>query len=151
MPAEVRRAGADDLPLLTDLLELYYAEWDIWQRDTQDQVLEYLSHPSLGFLLAELDSVPVGCVLLRTLPGIPRAAECKRLFVTPLYRGHGLAGELMQRAEDLARSAGLDWIYLDTKAEFSAAIALYRKRGYQNVPRFNDNAQATIFLSKGLR
>jgi len=56
----------------------------------------------------------------------------------------------MQAAEDHARSVGLHWIYLDTKDDFTAAIALYKRRGYEEIPRFNDNPQATIFLRKSV-
>jgi hypothetical protein len=41
-------------------------------------------------------------------------------------------------------------MYLDSKPEFSAAIALYRRRGYVECTRYNDNAQATVFLRKSL-
>ena len=142
----IRRATASDRDDILHLLDFYYTEWDIWQRDPPAQVRNYLQHPTLGYLLALCDGQPAGCVLLRPLPAIPAAAECKRLFVAPEFRGRRLADALMQAAEDQARAAGLLWLYLDTKPEFAAAIALYRRRGYEEVPRFNDNAQATLFL-----
>jgi ribosomal protein S18 acetylase RimI-like enzyme len=150
----IRRAAPTDLPALLNLLNLYYEEWDIWQRDPEPKVLNDLNHPTLGFFLAEIESgvstQPAACVLLRDLPKVPHAAECKRLFVSPEYRGHSLADALMQHVEDHARDLGLHWIYLDTKDEFTAAIALYRRRGYEDTARYNDNLQATIFLRKAL-
>jgi len=150
MAPTIRRATETDLPAILHLLTSYYEEWDIWQRDPESKVLEDLRPPTQGFFLAEIDGTPAACVLLRNLPAIPNATECKRLYVAPEYRGHRLAGALMQHAEDHARGHGLHWIYLDTKDEFTAAIALYRRRGYEDTPRYNDNAQATIFLRKSL-
>ncbi|SEF46015.1 hypothetical protein SAMN05421819_0087 [Bryocella elongata] len=36
----------------------------------------------------------------------------------------------------------------DTNETFAAALAMYRRRGYKEIPRFNDNPQATIFMRK---
>jgi len=146
----VRRAFASDLPALTALLLRYYVDQDIWLRDPPEKTAADLAHPQLGFFLAELDGAPAGCVLLRPLPSIPSATECKRLYVAPEFRGHGLAGRLMDAAEAHARSTGLRWIYLDSRAEMTTAVALYRRRGYEEIPRFNDNAEAAIFLRKRL-
>jgi len=148
--ASVRRAAPSDLAEVVRLLELYYSEWDIWQRDSPAQVVASLLQPSLGYFLAEVDSQPAGCVLLRPLPSVPDAVECKRLFVAPEFRGRRLADALMDAAEAAAQAAGQQWIYLDSKPEFAAALALYRRRGYLDCPRYNDNAQATIFLRKSL-
>jgi ribosomal protein S18 acetylase RimI-like enzyme len=149
----IRRVTTSDLPQLLTLLDLYYTEWDIWQRDDSDKVHTDLQTPGLGFFIAAPETTPqelAACVLLRPLPSITSAVECKRLYVAPDFRGHRLASLLMDAAESAARDAGLLWIYLDTKPEFDTAIALYRKRGYEEVPRFNDNAQATIFMRKSL-
>jgi GNAT superfamily N-acetyltransferase len=147
----MRRAmPADLLPLLA-LVNRYYTEWDIWQQDSEADVRKALEEPSqLGYWLAEIDGTATGCVLCKPLPGIDKAVECKRLFVTPEFRGHGLAAQLMDAAESAAAQSGAVWMYLDTKQEFAAAIALYRRRGYEDCPRYNDNAQATIFLRKRL-
>ena len=146
----IRRADARDLPAILTLLQHYYAEWDIRLSDTPEKTAADLAHPQLGFFLAELDGAPAGCVLLRPLLSTPSATECKRLYVAPEFRGHGLAGRLMDAAEAHARAVGLDWVYLDTQAVMTTAIALYRRRGYEEIPRFNDNAEADIFLRKRL-
>ncbi len=117
----------------------------------------YLHQHPFGFFLAEISDAPntpaqiAGCVLYRPLDTIPHAAECKRLFVLPQFRGHNLAARLMDTLEDTARDSGLSWIYLDSKDNFQAAITMYRRRGYTDCPRYNQNPQATIFLRKDLR
>lgn len=153
-----------DLDPLCALLDRYYTEWDIWNRDPPSAVLAELQHPGLGFFfieavhehapaepqLAPAERQLAGCVLCRPLPSIEGAIECKRLFVAPEFRGQALATRLMDAAEAAAIRVGCHWMYLDSKDEFSTAIALYRRRGYTDCPRFNDNAQATLFLRKRL-
>jgi len=146
----IRRAAPYDLSAIYALLLHYYAEHDILLRDPPEKTAADLALPNLGFFLAEFDGTPAGCVLLRPLPSIPSATECKRLYVAPEFRGHGLAAKLMDAAEAHARRIGLEWIYLDSRAEMTIAIALYRRRGYEEIPRFNDNAEAAIFLRKRL-
>jgi len=146
----LRRATADDLPHILTLLQHYYSEHNIWLRDPPEKTAADIADHQLGFFLAEVDGTPAGCVLLRPLPSISSATECKRLYVAPEFRGHGLAGKLMDAAEAHARRAGLVWIYLDSRAEMTTAINMYRRRGYEEIPRFNDNAEAAIFLRKRL-
>jgi ribosomal protein S18 acetylase RimI-like enzyme len=151
-----RRATASDLFALHALLQLYYAEGDVHHTEDESSLNAYLHQHSYGFFLAELSTAPnapatlAGCVLYRPLATLPAAAECKRLFVLPEFRGHNLAARLMDTLEDTARAANLRWIYLDSKENFQAAITMYRRRGYTATPRYNKNPQATIFLRKDL-
>ena len=144
----VRRATRDDLPQLTALVERYYIEWDVVQQDTQERVTEYLDQPApFGFIVVEENGVLIACVLLRSLPSIPSAAECKRLYVVPEHRGEGFASLLMDYIEGSA-AGRLEWIYLDTGANFIAAQSLYHARGYETCERYNDNPQAVCFFRK---
>jgi ribosomal protein S18 acetylase RimI-like enzyme len=146
----VRRATRDDLRQLSALLERYYSEWDVVQRDAPERIVEYLDQPApFGFVVVEENSVLIGCVLLRALPSIPSATECKRLYVIPEHRGEGLASLLMDYVEGFA-AGRLEWIYLDTGANFTAAQSLYHARGYEACERYNDNPQASCFFRKRL-
>jgi len=144
----VRRATRDDLSQLNGLLERYYSEWQVVQRDQPDRIAEYFDQPApFGFVIVEEKGVLIACVHLRDLPSIPSAAECKRLYVIPEHRGKGLASLLMDYVEGFV-AGRLDWIYLDTGANFTAAQSLYTARGYESCERYNDNPQATCFFRK---
>lgn len=146
----IRRATTDDFTQLVVLLDRYYTEWYVWEHDPPERVLRYIEQPSpFGYLVAEFEGSLIGCVMLRPIPSIPSAAECKRLFIAPEVRGRGLASQLMDRVEALATNS-LAWICLDTDDQFTAAISLYRARGYESCERFNDNSQATFFFRKHL-
>ena len=146
----VRRAKEQDFPALLGLLERYFAEGEVLATDSDRAVLACPDAPALGFYVAESDTGLVGCVLCRALETIHGAAECKRLYVTPEQRGRGMATRLMDAVERDARHLGLRWMYLDSKAGFTEAIALYRRRGYLECPRYNNNPQATSFFRKML-
>jgi len=146
----IRRATRDDLLRLNDLLGRYYTEWDVVQRDPPERIAEYLDQPApFGFVIVEERGTLVGCVLLRALPSIASAGECKRLYVVPERRGEGLASLLMDFVEGFSVDR-LEWIYLDTGTNFTAAQSLYHGRGYESCERYNDNPQAACFFRKRL-
>jgi ribosomal protein S18 acetylase RimI-like enzyme len=156
MSPTIRRATADDLTALHALLQLYYSEGDVHHTEDESSLHATLNQHPYGFFLAEVSPFPntpaaiAGCVLYRPLDTIPQAAECKRLFVLPQFRGRSIAASLMDTLEDTARASNLRWIYLDSKDNFQAAIAMYRRRGFTDCARYNQNPEATIFLRKDL-
>lgn len=91
--------------------------------------------PAGALLLARLDGVAVGCVALRDLGA--GACEMKRLYLAPAARGHGIGAALVERAIAAARAAGYAVMRLDTvPGEHDAAIGLYRKRGFSEIPAY---------------
>jgi DNA-binding MarR family transcriptional regulator/GNAT superfamily N-acetyltransferase len=105
--------------------------------------------PRGGFLLAWSDGVPAGCVGLKGDGG--DTAEVKRLWVATTARGQGLSRRLMAAVEDAARDLGVRVLRLDTNSALPEAIALYRKTGWTEIPRFNDDPYPDVFFEKRLR
>ena len=132
------------------LLNEYYDAINVIQRDTQKSIQSFLSDPAAGLWIAYVDGTPAGCVVLKPLPNIPSASECKRLYVRSEFRRRGIAEALLDAMEAHARKLSLTWVYLDSKDDLPVAIALYKRRGYEPCARYNDNPQATIFLRKRL-
>jgi DNA-binding MarR family transcriptional regulator/GNAT superfamily N-acetyltransferase len=130
------------------LINEYYQAINVAKRDTPAAIRKIIHDNGSGVWLAYLHNQAVGCVVLKDLPSMRSAAECKRLYVQPRARGHGLANSMLDSVETFARNHGLTWIYLDSFDALKAAVALYKKRGYIPCDRYNDNPQATIFLRK---
>ena len=146
----VHRATASLADAAFALIEEYYEAIGVVVRDDRAALEHYLASPDSPIWIATVNEVPAGCVMLRPLPQISHAAEVKRLYVCPAFRGLRVAHALMQAAEQHARAAELQWLYLDTKDDLHAAIHFYLSTGYQTCPRYNDNPQATLFLRKQL-
>ena len=128
-----------------------YAAVNVIQRDTPQSVQSIVDAPASGIWVAFLEGVLVGCVVLRKLDSIPFVSECKRLYVRPNARGNRIADRLLDAQEKFARCQGVRWIYLDSYDDLRAAIALYKKRGYEHCSRYNDNPQATLFMRKRIQ
>jgi GNAT superfamily N-acetyltransferase len=144
------RANTHRLADARFLLNEYYEAVQVQKRDTPEEIRGYLSDPDSSLWIAYVNEAPAACIVLRPVPSIPSAAECKRLYVRPEYRGQHLAQALLDTMEDHARANGIGRIYLDSKEDLKPALHLYTQRGYHPCERYNDNPQATIFLLKDL-
>jgi len=144
------RASPGQLSDAQVLLHEYYDAIKVQKRDAPGEIEVYLSDTASGFWIAYVEGVPAGCVVLRPLWATEPAWECKRLYVRPEFRGRGIAEGLLAAMEEYATAIGARWIYLDSKDDLRDALRLYRRRGYQDCARYNDNPQATVFLRKRL-
>lgn len=82
-----------------------------------------------------------GCCALRPLDAAdyPNAAEMKRLYVRPQFRGLGLGRQLAEAILDAARGAGYACVLLDTLDDMESARALYEDLGFVEVPPYYHN------------
>jgi GNAT superfamily N-acetyltransferase len=94
------------------------------------------------------DGAALGCGGVRLLD--PATAEVKRMWLHPSARGHGLGRELLAALETAAVELGAGRGVLDTFEVLGPAMALYRNAGWQEVPAYNTNRQATHWFAKDL-
>lgn len=135
-------------------LQAYYGElarrfpsgFDV--RRSRDPDAVDMIPPRGVFLLAWSDGLPVGCVGLKGGDG--DTAEVKRLWVAPAARGLGLARRLMSAVEAAARELGIPTLRLDTNSALPEAVELYRKTGWHEIPRFNEDPYPDVFFEKRL-
>ncbi|VTU19559.1 ribosomal-protein-alanine acetyltransferase [Variovorax sp. PBS-H4] len=82
-----------------------------------------------------------GCCALRPLDtaDYPNAAEMKRLYVRPGFRGLGLGRQMAEAMLDAARGAGYACVLLDTLDDMESARALYEDLGFVEVPPYYHN------------
>jgi GNAT superfamily N-acetyltransferase len=107
-----------------------------------------MTPPAGWLLLAWLGDAALGCgALVRQGPGL---GEIKRVFVAPAARGNGVARALLARLETLALAEGLTTLRLDTNKVLVEAQAMYRRAGYAEVGRYNENPYAHCWFEKRL-
>ncbi|PVE41450.1 GNAT family N-acetyltransferase [Limnohabitans planktonicus] len=100
--------------------------------------------PRGALLLAWVDGALAGCCALRPLDNsdYSNAAEMKRLYVRPAFRGLGLGRQLTEGILDAARQSGYSCVLLDTLDDMESARALYEDLGFVEIPPYYHNPVA---------
>lgn len=100
--------------------------------------------PRGALLLAWVNGEVAGCCALRPMDNCDyvNAAEMKRLYVRPAFRGLGLGRQLAQAILDAAQLIGYDSVLLDTLNDMEIARAMYTDLGFKEIPPYYHNPLA---------
>lgn len=110
--------------------------------------------PPAGVFLVVHDEAgrPVGCGGIRRIDDVDAQTtyEVKHVWIEEPSRGRGWSRLLMDELERRALALGAAQVVLDTNASLEAAQHLYRSSGYEEIPAYNLNRNATHWFRKRL-
>lgn len=114
-------------------------EWIERSYGIEDHDREILDHPNQSVIdpggqifFAVKDEVAVGTVAM--IPYGVRSFELAKMAVEPEARGHGVGDKLMEACVEFARAKSAKSIILESNTKQEAAINLYRKFGFVEIP-----------------
>lgn len=146
----------EDLAAVAALFRAYAASLDVdlayqgFEAELAGLPGKYAPPDGRLLLARSANGAPIGCVALRPLD-LPGCCEMKRLYVAPEGRGTGLGGRLVEAVIREAESAGYGEMRLDSLPSMGPAIALYRRRGFEEMTPYYDTPVAgTVFLRRML-
>jgi ribosomal protein S18 acetylase RimI-like enzyme len=151
----VRRASPQDHAAvareLTNYLALINDDLDAAQRTALDRDIahwqdEYNGRSGVLLLVEDAAGEVVGTAAVRVLE--PGLGELKRMWLRSECQGRGLGRRLMDACLDEARRLGCRALRLDSMAKMEAAVHLYRAYGFKEIPRYNDNRRADIWMER---
>ena len=117
--SQIRLAQSDDLDLLVELERACLP--DAWQKSTLQSVLNEARY--LVLLIEDF-----GYLIGWSASG---AAEIERLGVLPAQRSHGVAASLVRAAIEAVSHRRAREVWLEVRADNSAARALYKKCAFE--------------------
>lgn len=144
----------EDLPLIRSLFREYAAALgvDLCFQGFETELAELpgrYAQPAGGLWVAMHGAEPAGCVAFRSLDAT--TAEMKRLYVRPVFRGHGLGRRLVDQVMTAAKESGYLRICLDTLPAMGEAIRLYQQMGFRPIEPYYDNpVPGAMFLGREL-
>jgi len=104
--------------------------------------------PGGSLVVARSDGVAAGMAGVRMLDD--ERAELKRVFLRPQFRGTGGAALVVGAAEDEARRLGASRRVLETRSDFVAARALYKRLGYREIEPYTSGPYAEHWFGREL-
>jgi carbonic anhydrase len=106
---------------------------------------EMYSEPTGALILATVNNKTIGIAGIRKFEN--NDCELKRMYVKEEFRGSGFGRQILEYAIELAKNLNYDKIKLDTHESMEAAIKLYVKYGFREIPqyRYNPNEAVRFF------
>jgi len=133
----ITKATLEDIPQLSELLSLLFAQEADFTPDTERQTAglrTIIEHPEVGCILSLRDgSAVVGMVnILYTISTAcgGRVAIIEDMIVLPEKRNEGMGSLLLSEAIKLARAAGCSRVTLLTDRANESAIRFYERHGF---------------------
>ena len=152
---QVRRAGSADHEGVLRELGAYFAflgedvDPDGLDHDVADWQGEYDGVAGVMLVVVDPAGLVVGTAAVRRLA--PGVTELKRMWLRPSCRGRGLAPRLMDRCLDEARALGGRVLRLDSERDrLAVAVKLYRRYGFEEIPDYNRNPRADVWMERPL-
>ncbi|MDR2027265.1 MAG: GNAT family N-acetyltransferase [Prevotellaceae bacterium] len=132
-------------------LILEYSEWlgiDLCFQNFEYE-LDNLSCVYERLYIAYVNAAPAGCIGFKKRSKYQ--CELKRMFVRDEYRGKHIGTGLLQKAIADAGMSGYTEMLLDTSTKMEAAIHLYQKFGFHEIPAYYHNPHGSvIYMSLNL-
>lgn len=116
----------------------------LYEYYNENQVQKELEDDSYGFYFAEVDSQPVGYLLIKedykNLPLMQqwKALELKRIYILQAFQGKGVAQALMNFAIEYAQLHTYEVLWLGVWEHNLRAQSFYAKYGFENSGHTHD-------------
>lgn len=126
----------------------------VYSDPTTDNLFELFQHPGSVLWVAEIDHQVMGCCGVYPSRGLPdKCAELVKFYLTAEARGKGIGKALMQRSIEAARELGYTQLYIESLPEFSRAVSMYEKQGFERLTQplgSSDHPTCDIWMLKEL-
>lgn len=102
------------------------------------------------FVLLDKERSIVGSIILRPDPTTINAIQVQNIVVDPNAQGRGYGRVLMDCAESVARSQNCSALVLYTNVKMYENLVLYRKLGFVETGRRNEDGYDRVYFRKDL-
>lgn len=135
---DVRVLFSEYTQMLTECEESFreYLSLQNYDAEIMNPQVKY-SMPDGRLYVLYCDKKLAGCIALKKIDA--HNCEMKRLYVRTEFRGRKLGELLAKRVIDDAKQIGYSYMLLDTFPCLESAINLYKKLGFYETEKYNNN------------
>jgi putative acetyltransferase len=99
-----------------------------------DTLTAYFETGNCAYYVAQLGETVVGGVGIYPTMGLPEATcELVKMYIGSQYRNRGIGKALIEQATAFAKAQGYRYMYLESMPELEAAVAVYKRLGFETL------------------
>lgn len=139
-PVTIRPVKKNDEPALAKIIREAFIEHDapregtVYSDPTTDHLFELFRKERSILWVAESEGEVLGCCGVYPTPGLPAdCAELVKFYLSAAARGQGVGRELMKKSSQSAQKMGYTSLYIESLPQFSNAINMYVKQGFEQL------------------
>lgn len=103
----------------------------VYEDPTTDHLFELFKTEKSALFVAEENGILLGCCGIFPTEGLPENyAELVKFYLNKSARGKGIGRQLMEASINFAKETGYKSIYIESLPEFSTAVSIYEKQGF---------------------
>ncbi|MEI6948357.1 GNAT family N-acetyltransferase [Paraflavisolibacter sp. H34] len=107
----------------------------VYSDASTDDLYTLFQAPGSELKVVEVRGEPAGCGGIYPTAGLPEGCcEFVKFYLAAPARGKGTGRQLLEQCLAAARALGYTQVYLESIPEFSTAVGLYRKLGFEPLP-----------------
>ena len=134
-----------DMLIAGDSVFAEYLKIQKYDKELENPASKY-GMPEGRLYLAYIGEELAGCVGLKKLDDAGQC-ELKRMYVRPQFRGNKMGDRLLDVILQDAKEIGYKEMLLDTLPFLKSAIKMYQRRGFYEIPCYNDSPiDTTIYM-----
>ena len=100
-----------------------------------DHLSDFYNQPARAYYVLLDGERVAGGIGYAVFSGFPHCCELQKLYLDDSVKGQGFGYDLISYIEAQAWEKGFKQIYLETHTNLQAAIHIYEKCGYREIPR----------------
>lgn len=156
----IRQIKETDNTSLAEIIRQAFHDFDaptrgtVYEDPTTDNLFALFAKDGSICWVAETEEGIAGCCGLYPTPNLPQGCvELVKFYLASSARGKGIGKALMQQCLQSARELGYTQIYIESLPQFSTAVGMYEKLGFEHIPESLGNSGhtgCTIWMVKKL-
>lgn len=134
----LRKIQAADNAILAAIIRSAFDDYDapktgtVYSDPTTNDLYTLFQTERSVLWVAEVNGSVAGCCGVYPTPGLPPDyAELVKFYLSKAARGLGVGRALMEQCTQSAINLGYTHLYLESLPQFSNAVSIYQKQGYQ--------------------
>ena len=161
MSVVIRENRAEDNAVLPQIIRKSFHDFEVkntsgtvYTDPTTDDLYALFQTEKSALFVAEEDGLVLGCCGIFPTNNLPEdTTELAKFYLSKEARGKGIGKLLLEKCLEKAQDLGYKKVYLESIPEFSKAVSIYEKQGFQYLQKplgNSGNAGCDLWMIKEL-